>query len=65
MMDFSPLATEIRWRVWVTPAHFNRFRILAALLHGTLVRGGFRHVQHVRPNRGPHKRRGPTNFCNI
>jgi len=30
-------------------------------------RGGFRHVQHVRPNRGPHKKgaptRGPANFC--
>ena len=23
-------------------------------LAGALVRGGFRHVQHVRPNRGPH-----------
>ena len=32
-------------------------------------RGGFRHVQHVRPNRGPHKKglptRGLANFCNI
>jgi len=32
-------------------------------------RGGFRHVQHVRPNRGPHKKwaptRGPAKFCNI
>ena len=32
-------------------------------------RGGFRHVQHVRPNRGPHKKEapttGPANFCNI
>jgi len=23
--------------VWGTPANFNRFRVLAALLHGTLV----------------------------
>ena len=23
-------------------------------------RGGFRHVQHVRPNRGPHKKGAPT-----
>jgi len=28
-----------------------------------LSRGGFRHVQHVWPNRGP--TRGPANFCNI
>jgi len=25
-----------------------------------LSRGGFRHVQHVRPNRGPHKKGAPT-----
>jgi len=32
-----------------------------------LYRGGFRHVQHVRPNRGLTKRdpRGGVNFCNI
>jgi len=30
---------EICWRVWGTPANFNGFRILAALLHGTLVVG--------------------------
>jgi len=23
-------------------------------------RGGFRHVQHLRPNRGPHKKGAPT-----
>ena len=35
---------------------------------GQLTRGGFRHVQHVRPNRVPMKwapTRGPANFCNI
>jgi len=37
MVNFSPLTTEICWRVWGTPANFNRFRILAVLLHGTLV----------------------------
>jgi len=31
------LLTDICWRVWGTPANFNGFRILAALLHGTLV----------------------------
>jgi len=25
------------WRVWGTPANFNGFHVLAALLHGTLV----------------------------
>jgi len=30
---------EICWRVWGTHANFNGFRILAALLHGTLVVG--------------------------
>jgi len=39
MVDFGPLTAEIRWRVWGTPANFNRFRVLAALLHGTLVVG--------------------------
>jgi len=39
MVNFGPLAAEICWRVWSTPAHFNGFRVLAALLHGTLVVG--------------------------
>jgi len=41
MANFGPLAVEIYWRVWGTPANFNEFRssILAALLHGTLVVG--------------------------
>jgi len=39
MVNFGPLAAEICWRVWDTPANFNGFRILAALLHGTLVVG--------------------------
>ena len=30
---------EICWRVWGTPANFNGFRVLAALLHGSLVVG--------------------------
>ena len=33
------LAAEICWRVRDTPAHFNGFRVLAALLHGTPVLG--------------------------
>ena len=39
MVNFGPLAAEICWRVWGTPARFNGFRVLAALLHGTLVVG--------------------------
>jgi len=32
MVNFGPLATEICWRVWGTPANFNGFRVLASLL---------------------------------
>jgi len=39
MVNFGLLTAEICWRVWGTPAHFNGFRVLAALLHGTLVVG--------------------------
>jgi len=39
MVNFGPLAAEICWRVWGTPANFNGFRFLAALLHGTQVVG--------------------------
>jgi len=39
MVNFVPLAAEIVLLVWDTPANFNWFRILAALLHGTLVVG--------------------------
>jgi len=39
MVNFSPLAAEICWWVLSTPANFNRFRVFAALLHGTLVMG--------------------------
>jgi len=37
MVNFSVLTAEICWRFWGTPANFNGFRVLAALLHGTLV----------------------------
>ena len=39
MVNFGLLTAEICWRVWRTPANFNGFRVLAALLHGTLVMG--------------------------
>ena len=39
MVNFGLLAAEICWHVWGTPANVNGFRVLAALLHGTLVVG--------------------------
>ena len=35
MVNFGPLAAEIDSLVWATPANFNGFRVMAALLHGT------------------------------
>ena len=39
MVNFGALAAEIVSLVWGTPGNFNGFRVLAALLHGTLVVG--------------------------
>ena len=39
MVNFGLLTAEIGSGVWGTPANFNGFRVLAALLHGTLVVG--------------------------
>ena len=39
MVNFGLLTAEIRWRVCGTPANFNGFRVLAALLYDTLVVG--------------------------
>jgi len=39
MVNFGPLAAKIVSLVWGTPANFNGFGILAALLHGILVVG--------------------------
>jgi len=39
MVNFGLLAAEIGPVVWGTPAIFNGFRVLAALLHHTLVVG--------------------------
>jgi len=38
-VNFGPLAAEICWPVWGTPANFNGFCMLAALLHGIPVLG--------------------------
>jgi len=51
MVNFGPLTAEIRSGVWGTPANFNGFRVLAALLHGTLVVGV---SQTAALNRGRH-----------
>ena len=51
MVNFGPLAAEIVSLVWGTPANFNGFRILAALLHGTPVVGV---SQTAALNRGRH-----------
>ena len=51
MVNFGPLASEIISLVWGTPANFNGFRLLAALLHGTLVVGV---SQTAAFNRGRH-----------
>jgi len=39
MANIGRLAAEIVSLVWGTPANFNGFRVLASLLHGTLVVG--------------------------
>ena len=39
MVNFGPLVAKIISLVWGTPANFNGFRVLAALMHGTLVVG--------------------------
>jgi len=39
MVNFGLLAAEIGPVVWGTPANFYGFRVLAALLHGTVVVG--------------------------
>jgi len=39
MANIGRLSAEIGLPVWGTPANFNEFRVLAALLHGTLVVG--------------------------
>jgi len=50
MVNFGLLTAEICWRVG-TPANFNGFRVLAALLHGT---GSGRQPNFAALNRGRH-----------
>ena len=51
MMNFGLLTAEVCWRVWGTPANYNGFHVLAALLHGTLAVGV---SQTAALNRGCH-----------
>ena len=51
MVNFGPLAAEIVSLVWGTRDNFNGFRVLAALLHGTLAVGV---SQTAALNRGRH-----------
>ena len=51
MVNFGLLPAEIISLVWDTPANFNGFRVLTALLHGTLVVGV---SQTAAFNRGRH-----------
>ena len=46
MVNFSLLVAEIGPVVWGTPANFNGFRILAALLHGSQVVGVSQTLRH-------------------
>ena len=51
MVNLGPLTAEIVSLVWGTPRNFNGFRVLAALLHGTLAVGV---SQTAALNRGRH-----------
>jgi len=46
MVNFGPLAAEIGLPVCGTPANFNDFRVLAALLHGSQVVGVSQTLRH-------------------
>jgi len=46
MVNFGPLAAEIGLPVWGTPANFNGFRVLAALLHGSQLVGVSQTLRH-------------------
>ena len=52
MANFSPLAAEIRWRVWGTPANFNGFRVLASLLQQRCSPEANRTLHDVWPSPG-------------
>ena len=53
MVNFGLLTAEMRWRVWGTTANFNVFRVLAALLRGTLA-VGVSQTAALNSQRAPH-----------
>jgi len=46
LLEYGELTAEIGSGVCCTPAHFNGFRVLAALLHGTPVLGVSQTLRH-------------------
>jgi len=55
MVNFGLLAPEIGPVVWGTPANFNGFHVLAALLHGSQVVGVIKTLRL--------EQRAPPMFC--
>jgi len=45
-VNFGPITAEICWQVWGIPANLNGFRVLAPLLHGTLIVGVIKTLRH-------------------
>jgi len=69
MVNFGPLAAEVGSLVWGTPATFNGFRVLAALLHDTRVVGVSQSLRrwtqgatYIRKG-GHHVGHWPTLYC--
>jgi len=52
MVNFNPLAAEINWRVWGTPANFNGFGVLASLLQQRRSMEANQTLQDVWPSPG-------------
>jgi len=62
-MNFGLLTAEICWRVWGTPADFNGFRVLVALLHsisGRRQTAALNRGRHLYSAGGPSRWHWPT-----
>ena len=59
MVNFGLLTAEICWQVWGTPANFNGFRVLAALLHGQILQRWTEAATYIRQG-GHHDGHWPT-----
>jgi len=53
-------ATSTHFQSCIFSRYTTEQHNVLTLGHLCLTRGGFRHIQHVRPNRGPHKNGAPT-----